>query len=201
MEIKHQTKIVYRIEPKPEGGFIARATDPGVPPIEAATQEELQRKIQAKISAALGSELAGLKLPFGSKQVSVQIERKPGTSITFHSTGASAQPAEEVNDARELVEFIAKDLPELSEVLAERKKEVTINVAPQRLRIVTQALLPTGAVRADGREAMTNDVAINAEVPTLANAPITPETESSWKILRLLLVLLALAALVYFLHH
>src|SRR5438034_7388212 len=47
------TKFIYRIEPKPEGGFIAHASDPSIPPLEAPTRLELQQKIQANISAAL----------------------------------------------------------------------------------------------------------------------------------------------------
>ena len=62
------TQFVYRIEPKPEGGFIARATDPSVPPLEAATREELRKKIQEKIFAALSAEFPGLNLPEGSQR-------------------------------------------------------------------------------------------------------------------------------------
>src|SRR5205807_9887900 len=41
MEIKRLiTHFTYRIEPKPEGGFIAHAADPSVPPLEASTREE-----------------------------------------------------------------------------------------------------------------------------------------------------------------
>ena len=40
MELKRLiTHFTYRIEPKPEGGFIAHATDPTVPPLEAPTRE------------------------------------------------------------------------------------------------------------------------------------------------------------------
>jgi hypothetical protein len=57
MELKRLiSHFTYRIEPKPEGGFIAHASEPGVPPIEAPTRAELQQKIQANISAALGTE-------------------------------------------------------------------------------------------------------------------------------------------------
>ena len=47
-------KYAYKIEAKPEGGFIARASDPSVPPIEGATREEVQRKIrEAMYNAAI----------------------------------------------------------------------------------------------------------------------------------------------------
>jgi len=54
--------FTYRIEPKPEGGFIAHGSDPGVPGIEAATRGELQQKIQSSIAVALGTEFPGLKI-------------------------------------------------------------------------------------------------------------------------------------------
>jgi hypothetical protein len=48
MELKSLiTHFTYRIEPKPAGGFITHTTNPTVPPLEAPTREELQRKIQA----------------------------------------------------------------------------------------------------------------------------------------------------------
>jgi hypothetical protein len=47
------TQFAYRIEPKPEGGFIAHATDPSVPPLEAPTRQELQKKIQERIFAVI----------------------------------------------------------------------------------------------------------------------------------------------------
>jgi len=56
MELKRLiTHFTYRIEPKPEGGFVARASDPTLTPLEAPTREELQQKIQANIKPALGA--------------------------------------------------------------------------------------------------------------------------------------------------
>ena len=83
MELKRLiTHFTYRIAPKPEGGFIAHATDPTVPPLEAPTREELQRKIQANIAAGLASEFPGLKLPLENQQLkfAFHIERKPGAA-------------------------------------------------------------------------------------------------------------------------
>jgi hypothetical protein len=73
MELKQLIKsFCYRIEPKPEGGFIARPTDPSIAPIEAATREELQQRIQAKVSETLAVEFPGLKLPL-DKNVNTKI--------------------------------------------------------------------------------------------------------------------------------
>ena len=51
------TKFAYRIEPKPEGGFVARSSDPSMPTFEGATAEEVKQQIQAKLLEAIG--LAG----------------------------------------------------------------------------------------------------------------------------------------------
>jgi hypothetical protein len=88
MEIKRLVQeCVYRIEPKPEGGFIARASDPDVPPLEAATREELQQKIQAKLVAALGVAFPGIQLPQQGTQVSVtmHVDRRPGGGFSVQS--------------------------------------------------------------------------------------------------------------------
>src|SRR5438552_4425589 len=95
MELKRLiTHFTYRIAPKPEGGFIAHATDPTVPPLEAPTREELQRKIQANIAAGLASEFPGLKLPLENQELkfAFHIERKPGGGFAIHSADPNAQP-------------------------------------------------------------------------------------------------------------
>src|SRR3989442_9122256 len=88
MELKRIiTKFTYRIEPKPEGGFIAHASDPSLPPLEAPTRLELQQKIQANISAALAAEFPGLKLPAENQELkfNFHIETKPGGGFIIHS--------------------------------------------------------------------------------------------------------------------
>jgi hypothetical protein len=129
MELKRLlTQFIYRIEPKPEGGFIAHATDPTVPPLEAPTREELQRKIQANIAAGLAAEFPGLKLPLESQELkfAFHIERKPGGGFVIHSADPDAQPIEgasheeiESHFAEKLIGFVGKHfMPELSQALA-----------------------------------------------------------------------------------
>jgi hypothetical protein len=73
MELRQLIKsFTYRIESKPEGGFIARPTDPSMAPLEAATREELQQMIQARASETLAREFPGLKVPPG-KNVDAKI--------------------------------------------------------------------------------------------------------------------------------
>src|SRR4051794_39162471 len=52
MEIKRTiSRVIYCIEPKPEGGFIARCDDPTVPPLEAASRFELEQQIRDKVTS------------------------------------------------------------------------------------------------------------------------------------------------------
>jgi len=129
MELKRViSHFTYRIEPKPEGGFIAHASDPGVPPIEAPTRVELQQKIQANIAAALGTEFPGLKLPLENKEVNFafHVEHAPDGGFILQSTDGKELPiigsthAEIQNKfAEKLLGALGKDLmPELSKALA-----------------------------------------------------------------------------------
>lgn len=131
MELTNLIKrFAYRIEPKPEGGFIARSTDPTVPSLEAPTREELQQKIQANLVAALGEKFPGLKLPAslpgqGLKpgvQYEVHVERKPGGGFSVHSENASGQESadqEKIDHAAEqLLGFVDKHFPQISEAIA-----------------------------------------------------------------------------------
>src|SRR5213082_3025019 len=119
------TKFTYRIEPKPEGGFIAHASDPSLPPLEAPTRLELQQKIQANIAAALAAEFPGLKLPAQAGQVkfAFHIERKPDGGFAIQSADPNTPPIEgathqdiESHFAEKLINFVGKHfVPELSE--------------------------------------------------------------------------------------
>ncbi len=131
MDIKRiiQT-FTYRIEPKPEGGFIAHATDPTLPPLEAPTRTELQEKIQARISAALSEQFPGLNLPANNKELkfNFHVEAKPGGGFIIHShTDPNAAPVEgstheeiELPFAEKLLGVLGKHFPELSQALAAR---------------------------------------------------------------------------------
>jgi hypothetical protein len=132
------THFTYRIEPKPEGGFIAHATDPRVPPLEAPTREELERKIQANIAAGLASEFPGLKLPLKNQELkfAFHIERRPGGGFAIHSAEPGAQPIEgathteiESHFAEKLIAFAGKHLmPDLLATLAAQGNSGDIQV-------------------------------------------------------------------------
>jgi hypothetical protein len=232
MELKRLiTHFTYRIEPKPEGGFIARATDPAVPPLEAPTREELQQKIQANIATALAAEFPGLKLPLENRELkyAFHIELKPGGGFAIHSADPDAKPIqgathEEIENhfAEKLLGFVGKHfMPELSQALAaqgnsgdikvfvNRKTGVTVHAGSQELSLGTTQGPPTeGSIQLDDTK-IEDLKLVDAKTTSpdfsnaaIANSPITPETSSSWGIFRFLLALLIIAALMYFfLHH
>ena len=221
MEIKRLVQqCVYRIEPKPEGGFIARTSDPNVPPLEAATREELQQKIQAKLVAALGETFPGLQLPQHGKQVSVamHVERNPGGGFTVHSDNPGMPgfnpAAQEKFDhyADELLGFVDKHFPHLSEQIASqvtgREIQVftsrTVSTSGKQKPVLSPMFLPTQPKQSSevtGQQAPPSTTTIgNTDLnpALLSNTPITPEASKISPIVRFLVTLLIIAAVMYF---
>lgn len=191
MELKRLiTNFTYRIEPKPEGGFIAHATDPTVPPLEAPTREELQRKIQANIAAGLASEFPGMRLPLENRELkfAFHIERTPGGGFTIHSADPNAPPIEgatheeiESHFAEKLINFVGKHfMPELSQALAaqgklgdiqvfvNRKPGFTVNPGSHTSSLdIARDLLPAGSIQPD--DAKIEDAQLGDAKTTNAN--------------------------------
>lgn len=220
MELKRLiTHFTYRIEPKPEGGFIARASDPTLPPLEGATREELQHKIQANIAAGLAAEFPGLKLPLENQELKFDfhIEHKPGGGFAIHSADPNVPSIEagshkevESRVAEKLIGFLGKHLaPELSHALAaqgnsgdikvfvNRKVGFTLKTGSHTLRIGSSRAVPPSSNQSSGT---TNLASANVGNPgqIISNAPITPETNSSWKVSAFLLAIVIVSALMYF---
>ncbi len=218
MELKRIiTKFTYRIEPKPEGGFIAHASDPSLPPLEAPTRLELQQKIQANISAALAAEFPGLKLPAENQELkfNFHIEAKPGGGFIIHShdpkeAAVEGATHEEIEHpfAEKLAGVLGKYfMPELSQALANqggsgdvkvfvnRKVSFTTQAGSNKLTLGdAQDLQPAGSIQPQ-------DANSGGLVAPNDSSPITPETSGSWTIFRFLLTLLVIAALMYFFLH
>jgi len=213
MELKRLiTHFTYRIEPKPEGGFVARASDPTLTPLEAPTREELQQKIQANINAALAAEFPGLKLPLEQKQVNFtfHIEHKPDGGFTLHSTDGSGVPIEGATHADIQSKFAEKFLalvgkhlmPEVAQALAGQ-----LGTGDVRITLNRTVTFPKGSPKlgtGDVPQTLGSPQADASNTGLLndnASSPITPEPSRSWPIFRFLLVLLILAALMYFRFH
>ncbi len=214
LEIKRTlTKIIYRIEPKPEGGYIARAADPQVPPLEAATREELQQKVQSAIRDTLSAQFPGLNLPLADKELkySFHIEAKPGGGFIAHSNDPS-QPAIEGATHEEVQHHLAEKLvgalgsyflPELTQALGAQVNAGDVKVFVNRkVTFTTKAnsnTLTSGDV--PGQPAGTTqaqDVKSEGLVDFSSNAPIVPSAAGNWRLFRFLLGLLVLSALLYF---
>jgi len=224
MEFKRLfSQFTYHIEAKPEGGFIARTSDPNIPPLEAPTQMELRQKIQESINAALATQFPSLKLP-PNKRISFHLERQPDGTLAFHSSDpnapAGSTPHEEVESrfAEKMIgmfgqHFIAHLPPELASQLP---PELAAQIGSGDLKVfvnssgqsnLSQPALtgaPQGAASPDPSIApQFSNTASNSSfgISAFDNSPITPARSSSGPILRFLLTLLLLFGIMYlFLH-
>jgi hypothetical protein len=209
--------FTYRIEAKPEGGFVAHASDPNLPPLEASTRQELQQKIQANIGATLAAEFPGLNVPSGKQELKFDfhIEPKPGGGFILHSSDPNAAPIEGASHeemAHPLAEKLAGIvgnylLPkELSEALAKqagsgdvqvsvnRKVSFTTTGFPKTAFNNTQDPQPSGTLQSQGAD---SQGLLNAA----DSSPLTGETSKSRPIVRFLLTLLVVFVLMYFFLH
>jgi hypothetical protein len=227
MELKNLVKqFSYRIEAKPEGGFIARSTDPAVPALEASTREELQRQIAEKFSAALAESFPGLKIPVQGKtsKFEFHIDRKPDGGFSVHSTELGGSADSSVNHekmdhfAEELLGFVDKHFPDLKESLIEKamaQGQIPTkqgDVPPNTLAALVNArnLLPTNPM-ADVVATVTTSISRNGKPVdgslgdvgrVIDNDPTIPQAGGNWKLFRFLLLALGLAVFVYLvLHH
>lgn len=206
MELKRLlSHFTYRIEPNPEGGFIAHASEPGVPPIEAPTRAELQQKIQANIAAALGTEFPGLKLPLENKEVNFafHVEHAPDGGFILQSTDGKELPIfgsthAEIQSkfAEKLLGALGKDLmPELSKVLAAADSGDVKVVVKRNVRF-SLGSRPPESDSADLTQGSKPEALLRAD-----NSPLMPEANKLWPMVRLLLLALTIAAIFYFLRH
>ncbi len=230
MDIKRIiTMFTYRIEAKPDGGFIAHASDPNLPPLEASTRMELQQKIQAKISAILTAEFPGLNLPAESQQhvLDFHIEAKPGGGFLIHSNDPKTAPVEGATHeeiehpfAEKLAGVLGKCfLPELSEALAKqgnsgdvkvfvnRKVGFAVSTSSHELTFGdTQDLKNSQNLQIENLHLGASNQSPDANagavvVDSGSNSRITPVADKSWPILRFLMALLAIAVVMYFFSH
>jgi hypothetical protein len=197
--------FTYRIEPKPEGGFIAYPSEPSAPAIEAATRQELQQKIQACIAAVLGSEFPGLKLPRedGKVQFGFHVEHSADGGFIIQSTDGKDLPIigsnhSEIENkfAEKVAGALGKELmPEFAKALAAAGSgdvKVTVSRKASFSFASHKPSSASGETR-DGNPQSTSLV-------SAGNSPVMPEANKAWPIIRLLLLAFIVAATFYFLH-
>lgn len=207
------THFAYKIEPKPEGGFIARATDPTVPPLEAPTREELQQKIRQNIVNALSAEFPQLKAAADGKRLEMafHVEHTPQGGFEIHSTDPNA-PVVQASNQKDLeslflekfLNFAGKHIvPEIAaslaaqagtgsvKVVVNRRESFKMNAGPQGMTFGPPKATEIGKF-ADVKPDMAHFAG------TIENCPITPETEGNWKVFALAVGILLLGAFMYF---
>ena len=223
MEIKRTiSRVIYRIEPKPEGGFIARCGDPNVPPLEAASRFELEQQIKAKITAEMESQFPGLKIPFDESETKfISLETKPDGGFTTQSGDSWLQSSE--GGAKKAVEqwltdkavtLVEKNLPpELIEQLKHQQVDGKLKIAVTKVVTDTKFRLEyvfstakagelfsrflTGRQKNSGALEPSTPVSSSFSNTSLdSNAPITPADSSSF--LRFLAAALIIIGVLFF---
>lgn len=219
------SQFAYHIEPKPEGGFIARAGDPSIPPLEAPSRQELQKKIQEKIFAALATEFPELKLPTDGtqRQFAFHVERKPDGGFEIHSsdpsTGVVHAATEHDLQSRVLEKVLniagQRLMPELAKTIAANglagdvkvvvntKTAVTLNNGSRGLKFAltnnsAQSSTPANPTAPPQGTASLSTSTFSDVNSALNAAPITPEPSNFGRVLRVILAAAVLAALIYF---
>jgi hypothetical protein len=217
------TQVVYKIEAKPEGGFIGRATDPSVPPLEASTREELQQKIQEKMLAVLSDEFLGSKVLPGAKhtEMSFHIEHSPGGGYSIHSSDpntpviqTASQEELESQFLEKILGFAGKNLaPEMVKKLAAQVGSANVKVVVNRsVSFQTNSVgkgITFGAPKSGSLQSATmqtpqfTDASASPDqlAGIIGNNPITPEPSNAGKVFGLLITLLILASMVYLYLH
>ena len=224
MDIKRLiTQFTYRIEQKPGGGFIAHASDPAVPPLEAPTRMELQQKIQESINASLTKEFPQLKLG-QDKRVLFHLERQADGGFAFHSTdpnllNATPSASHEVEShfaekmfslfGNQIIshlppEFASQLPPELAGQLSSGNVKVFIekrtssqSSANPSLADAVQSASQSSDIAGPGSTAFNG----NLNNQSLTDSPITPERGKGNVILRFLIMLAAVFGAMYLYLH
>ncbi len=204
MELEHLlSQFTYRIEPKPEGGFIARGSDPSTPLLEAPTRPELEQKIQQNILATLGTAMPGFTLPAETEgtKFSFHIEHKPDGGYILRSSNPAEPSIEgathedlEKQFAEKFIGFAGKAfMPLLS-------KAFDVGIGNGDIQVVVNR---KGSFTMNSKTVQTfgNSPSATPTPVLLGGSPIVPESSKFPGIVRFVLALLAAAGLVYILIH
>lgn len=203
--------FAYKIEQKPEGGFIARATDPSVPALEAPTREEVIDKVRQNIMSTLSTEFPALKDAAAGKKIdlSFHVERTPAGGFEIHSNDPNAPVTAASNHQDLQSQLVEKFLnfagqhvvPEFSKALAAQAAKAGSSSVEVVIQRTTFGKTDTKAIKFGGPTASfdtaTQSPQING-VGTIDGAPITPESNSNWKWFGLMLLLIAAAVMYFF---
>jgi len=210
------SQVSYKIEPRPEGGFIARPTDSTLPSIEAPTRVELVQKIQQNALDVLSTEFPGFKSPSDGKtrEMSFHIEHKPGGGFSIHSADPSIDVIHTGDEHELQSQFLEKVLgfwarhltPEMSKALAAQVGSANIKVVLNGKTTFRINSGPHGIKVGDSGDASlqngptTASPMLTSDGGTIDGKPIVPEPSNAGKILGVLILLLVLGFVLYFFH-
>jgi hypothetical protein len=212
-------KFCYRVEAKPEGGFIARCSDPSQPTLEGATRSEVEQKIRDRISGELATQFPALKDLFDQQTIqhTYHVEAKPGGGFVVNSGDPAHGPIEastreHLEDlvASKFISHLMDKLPpdavqQFSAQLGSGNMNVTVTRKVTFTRGGDSAQLPGGDPLPGGRSL----AQIGEFPPSQSSATVTGdspvvrfEKSGSATFFRLLFFVLAVIAITYFfLHH
>ncbi len=205
IDLKHLiTRIPFKVEPKLDGGFIARASDPSVTPIEAPTREELHQKIVA----ALRAEFPQLNAPNG-QNIDLSVQLRAGNddfsvSSNPNESAGTENPIDLANPALEKVlNFAAKHLaPELAKQLAEQGGATSFQVRINNKTAIRVNAGSQGLTFGDPQnQALQNAPGgfpkLDAAAGLIDGHPITPEPSNIGKIFKIIVWAISIGALAY----
>ena len=208
------SQFAYHIEQKPDGGFVARASDPSIPPLEAPTREELLKTIQQKVLADLSAEFPDLKLALDGTQhqFAFHVERTPAGGFSIHSADpntdvvhAATEQDLQTHVLEKILNAAGKSiLPQLAQAIAAQGNLGNVNVVVKKTSFKMnpgKAASSLGAGQSTAMQIPAPDGTsfTNGSNVLLDGSPITPEPSNFGKIFRILIVFVILGVLLYFL--
>ncbi len=186
------SRFIYRIEPRPGGGFIATCKDPGVPAIEGATRDEVQQKIQATISTSLVKQFPALRSALEGNNVKLHyhVEAKPGGGFIIHhgdaqpgSTahepmeGSTREHIENLIESKLLSALVDRLPPELHQQITDKLNSGGLDIDVNRKITVTtkagDALTPVFDIDPEKNSALVSETTLTS-LPERANAGSQP---------------------------
>ena len=224
------SKFIYRIEPKPGGGFIATCKDSTVPAIEGATRQEVQRKIQESIAANLGAQFPALQSALSGNDVKLHyhIEAKPGGGFVIHHgdpnsldperapiEGSTREHLENQIESKIVSAIMDRLPPELHQQVADKLNSGGLDIDVNRTISVSSRGRPfTPIIGKDSAAALdqnspsafgeTDLASSGTNSPIIrydGNSPVQYEKSSGGALIRFLLAVAIVAAMIYvFLH-
>jgi hypothetical protein len=201
MEFKKTTSFSYHIEQKPEGGFIARPDDATMETLEGATEQEVEQKIGAKVTGMISAQMPFgmgklLDLAMSKAEFAYHIEENPGGGFIARPKDSSHEPLEgatrqEVEDKirgtlQALIGQQLSGMGKSGDATVTRK----FNVGDH----TTFSFSTYSATQSSEQKALYPGLSQGDD----SMSPIQPEKDNSGRILMFLVVLFAIAALVYF---